>query len=495
MGTIGGATSMDIPSDKGIDAALVWFRRDLRADDHTALAAALEQARRVWCVFVFDREILDPLADRDDRRVAFIHASVRELDERLRRAGGGLIVVHDTARTAVPALAAKLGVQAVFANRDYEPAAIARDAEVAGALAARGGQWREFKDQVVFDRDELLTGSGRPYAVFTPYKKAWLARLSEADLAERRVRHRGRLAPPPAGMPAPSLEQIGFVAPAAEQPRAGASGAAACLERLGERIGGYGRERDFPALDAGSRLSVHLRFGTISLRRLARFALEVARADPQAAEGARVFLSELIWREFYFQVLFHNPHVVHASFRPEYDRIRWESGAAAEALFAAWCEGRTGYPLVDAAMAQINRTGYMHNRLRMVTASFLVKDLGVDWRRGEAYFARRLIDFDLAANNGGWQWCASSGCDAQPWFRIFNPVTQSRRFDPEGRFIRRHLPQLARLPDGAIHAPWLADAAQLAAAGVVPGENYPLPLVDHAQARAATLERYAVVKE
>ncbi|MDE2276775.1 MAG: FAD-binding domain-containing protein, partial [Burkholderiales bacterium] len=235
----------------------------------------------------------------------------------------------------------------------------------------------------------------------------------------------------------------------------------------------------------------HLRFGTVSVRRLAREAAQRARAG---SRGAEVWLSELIWRDFYHQVLHHHPRVVTQAFKPEYDRIRWEHGQAADAQFAAWCEGRTGYPLVDAAMHQINQTGYMHNRLRMVVASFLTKDLGLDWRRGEAYFARHLNDFDLAANNGGWQWAASSGCDAQPYFRIFNPVTQSQKFDPEGRFIRRYLPALARLPDKLVHAPWLARPVDLAAAGLTLGTDYPLPVVQHEAARAATLARYAVVK-
>ena len=229
----------------------------------------------------------------------------------------------------------------------------------------------------------------------------------------------------------------------------------------------------------------------MSIRRLAR---EAQARREGASRGAEVWLSELIWRDFYHQVLYHHPRVVQQSFRPEYDRIRWEHGKHADAQFAAWCEGRTGYPLIDAAMLQINQTGYMHNRLRMVVASFLCKDLGLDWRRGEAYFALHLNDFDLAANNGGWQWAASSGCDAQPWFRIFNPVTQSEKFDPEGKFIRRYLPALAQLPDALIHAPWLARPVDLAAAGITLGSEYPLPLVDHAAARLKTLARYAVVK-
>jgi len=482
------------------DRALVWFRRDLRCDDHAALAAALEDAQRVWCVFVFDREILDALADRQDRRVEFIHRSVVELDAALRAAGGGLIVLHDRARSAIPRLAASLEVDAVYANHDYEPAARDRDAAVARALEDDGRSWTSFKDQVVFEKDEVLTAGGRPFSVFTPYRNAWRKRLGDADLAERVVRFDECLAPPPSAIEGstaiPSLESLGFAPTNLSELRmpTGMSGAARLFAEFRERIGDYHAARDYPAIRGPSYLSVHLRFGTISIRRLARFALEVERGDPAAADGARTWLSELVWRDFYFQILHHHPHVAERAFRPEYDRIRWETGPRADALFAAWCEGRTGYPLVDAAMAQIERTGYMHNRLRMVVASFLVKDLGIDWRRGEAWFAAKLNDFDLAANNGGWQWAASSGCDAQPWFRIFNPVTQSEKFDPKGAFIRRYLPQLTDLPDRAIHAPWLAPAQTLERAGVRLGSDYPLPVVDHANARTATLARYAVVK-
>jgi deoxyribodipyrimidine photo-lyase len=258
----------------------------------------------------------------------------------------------------------------------------------------------------------------------------------------------------------------------------------------------YHALRDLPAVNGPSYLGVHLRFGTISVRRVAAAAHALAHGEGRrGGAGAALWLAELIWRDFYQQLLHHLPHVVGASCKPEFDRVRFEHGRHADEAFAAWCEGRTGYPLVDAAMAQINQTGWMHNRLRMVTASFLTKDLGIDWRRGEAYFAEQLIDYDLAANNGGWQWAASTGCDGQPWFRIFNPVTQSRRFDPEGKFIRRYVPALARLGDDLIHAPWQAGPIELEAAGVELGRNYPRPIVDHAEARAKTLQRYGVVKQ
>ncbi|MBW8847628.1 MAG: FAD-binding domain-containing protein, partial [Burkholderiales bacterium] len=265
----------------------------------------------------------------------------------------------------------------------------------------------------------------------------------------------------------------------------GSRGAEALLDDFLERIDQYADQRDFPAVKGPSYLSVHLRFGTVSIRRLARLAHQRMQGGDR---GAEIWLSELIWRDFYHQVMHHHPQAMTAAFRPEYDAIQWESGPQADALFQAWCEGRTGYPLVDAAMRQLNETGYMHNRLRMVTASFLTKDLGLDWRRGEAYFARQLLDFDLAANNGGWQWASSSGCDAQPYFRIFNPTSQSQKFDPEGRFIRRYCPELADLPDAAIHEPW--KAAPL----LMQGRGYPPPIVDHAVARQRTLARYAVVK-
>ena len=485
-----------------IDAALVWFRRDLRTEDHAALHHALRSARQVWCAFVLDREILDPLP-RADRRVEFIVDSLADLHAQLGAlgaahgvAGTGLIVRHGWARDEIPALARQLRVQAVYASHDDEPAALARDAQVRGRLADVGVALHTSKDHVVFERSEVMTGSGTPYGVFTPYKNAWLKRLTPEHLAPWDVEaHAAHLAPVPQGLVAgsPSLADIGFERTNLSSLRMGqgAVGAQAAFADFLTRIDAYEDARNFPAIKGPSYLSVHLRFGTISIRQLAREAWQRWRAG---SRGAEVWLSELIWRDFYHQVLHHHPHVVTSSFKEAYDQIKWEHGKHAEALFTAWCEGRTGYPLVDAAMAQINQTGYMHNRLRMVVASFLVKDLGIDWRWGEHYFALHLNDFDLAANNGGWQWASSSGCDAQPYFRIFNPVSQSEKFDPAGKFIRRYLPQLAALPDAALHAPWTARPVDLAAAGLAMGRDYPQPLVPHDEARLKTLERYAVVK-
>ncbi|MDD2545013.1 MAG: deoxyribodipyrimidine photo-lyase [Burkholderiaceae bacterium] len=478
---------------------LVWFRRDLRASDHAALYHALRQCQQVHCVFVFDRAILDPLP-RADRRVAFIREALVELDAALRRqsgqAEGGLIVSHAVAGEAVPALAEALGVQAVFTNHDDEPQALARDAQVRTRLAAQGRAFHTFKDHTLLERDEVLTLAGKPYSVFTPYKNAWLRKINAFYLQSYPVeRYAHRLAPRPAGQnaPVPSLQALGCDPTPLSPLRlpTGSSGAQQLFEDFLERIERYQEARDFPAIKGPSYLSVHLRFGTISPRLLARTAHALSLTGQP---GASTWLNELIWRDFYFQILAHHPQVVEHSFKPAYDAIAWESGPPAEALFQAWCEGRTGYPLVDAAMAQLNQTGYMHNRLRMVVASFLVKDLGIDWRWGERYFAEKLNDFDLAANNGGWQWASSSGCDAQPYFRIFNPVSQSQKFDAQGKFIRRYLPQLAGLPDAALHTPWLAKPLELHEAGVVLGQDYPLPVVDHDTARQRTLQRYAVVK-
>ncbi len=478
---------------------LVWFRRDLRADDHAALYHALTMCAQVHCAFVFDTEILDSLP-RADRRVEFIRESLVELDESLRslsgHAAGGLIVLHAAASDAIPALADALGAQALFANHDDEPQALQRDGLVRTRLAAAGRAFHTSKDHTILERSEVLTQTGSPYSVFTPYKNAWLKKADAFQLKSYPVqRHARSLAPRPPSHRGgvPTLDSLGFQSTGLAQLRipTGESGARQLFDDFLGRIERYDDARDFPAIKGPSYLSVHLRFGTISPRVLARTAHRLMR---EGNKGATTWLSELIWRDFYFQILYHHPHVVGQSFKPAYDAIAWETGPEADALYAAWCEGRTGYPLVDAAMAQINQTGYMHNRLRMVVASFLVKDLGLDWRRGEAYFATHLNDFDLAANNGGWQWASSSGCDAQPYFRIFNPVSQSEKFDPEGKFIRRYLPQLAKLPNKALHAPWLARPLELQEAGVRLGDNYPEPVVDHDAARQRTLARYAVVK-
>ncbi len=492
-------------SSPRFDKSLVWFRRDLRLVDHAALHHALANSRQVFCAFIFDKDILDPLLllNPADRRVAFIHASLVELDAELQKQGGGLIVRHARAASEIPALAAELGAEAVFINHDYEPAAVKRDATVEKALKKEGRVLESYKDQVIFEKEEVLSLAGKPFSVFTPYKNAWLKKFQQAAggldaslLAPYETRaKKGQLCVPAKNPVMPSLKKMGFEACdlAALKIPTGMRGGQALLKDFLPRMQHYRAARDFPAIKGPSYLSVHLRFGTVSIRTLARYAMEAMQSGT-GGEGAPVWLSELVWRDFYFMILHHHPHVAGNAFKPEYDRIKWESGAKADAAFTAWCEGKTGYPLVDAAMLQLNQTGYMHNRLRMVTACFLIKDLGIDWRRGEAYFAQHLNDFDLSANNGGWQWASSSGCDAQPYFRIFNPVTQSEKFDTEGKFIKRYLPQLAKLHAKHIHAPWLLSTMELQMAGITLGENYPAPIVSHAEAREKTLRRYAVVK-
>ncbi len=486
--------------DTSYPCGLVWLRRDLRVHDNAALYHALKNCRQVHVAFVFDTAILDALP-RADRRVEFIRESLVEVDQQLATLGGegcGLIVRHGVAEHEMPRLARQLGALAVFASHDDEPYAQRRDAQVRGQLADLGIALHTCKDHVVFERQEVMTQSGTAFSVFTPYKNAWLRKVNDFYLQAYPVeRHARHLAPRPEALrqPLPNLSDIGFDPTnlKALQIPTGESGAQGLLADFLQRIDGYGQRRDFPAVKGPSYLSVHLRFGTVSVRQLAR---EAHARMAAGSEGARVWLSELIWRDFYAQVLANFAHVgAGESFKRDYDAIAWEHGAHGHKLLEAWCTGRTGYPLVDAAMRQLNQTGYMHNRLRMVVASFLCKDLGLDWRWGEQYFATHLNDFDLAANNGGWQWASSSGCDAQPYFRIFNPVSQSEKFDAEGKFIRRYVPELAGLSAKAIHAPWLVGELELQAAGIELGKTYPRPIVDHAEAREKTLARYAVVKK
>ncbi len=486
--------------NKKFDTGLLWFRRDLRVEDNAALHLALASCRQVHCVFVFDRDILDALP-RVDRRVEFIRESLCELDADLRKLGNspatGLIVLHGRAVDEVVALATTLGVHAVFAAHDYEPQAQARDREVLAALTRARIGMHTCKDHVVFEKREILTQGGTPYGVFTPYKNCWLATVTPEHVRKHDATpYAAALAPRPPELQrsVPTLTDLGFEATNLKCLKipTGASGARQLWDAFFERMDRYGETRDFPAVKGPSYLGVHLRFGTLSIRQLAATAWQ---RQKEGSPGAAVWLSELIWRDFYAQILSNFAHVATGAYKPEYDAIVWEQGPHAQALFQAWCSGQTGYPLVDAAMAQINQTGYMHNRLRMVVGSFLVKDLGLDWRWGERYFAQHLNDFDLSANNGGWQWVSSSGCDAQPYFRIFNPVSQSEKFDPEGKFIRRYLPQLAQLPNKLLHAPWTAKPHDLQLADVRLGDNYPHPVVEHAAARLRTLERYAVVKK
>jgi len=491
-------------------SALVWLRRDLRAHDHAALYHALKNCQQVFVCFVFDTDILAALP-RIDRRVEFIAASLPDVNTALQamaQAAGlahasqvQLLVRHGSACEEIPKLAAALGVQAVFVNQDYEAAAIARDQQVRGRLANLGIGLHSFKDQVIFDASEVRSPAGRAYSVYSAYRRAWLKKLQAFYLQPYPCAgYAAHLAAVPAALQTrlPSLQDLDFQPSNLAQLKipTGSSGAAQMLTHFWPRISHYAHDRDYPAQRGVSYLSVHMRFGTLSIRQLGKLAWE--RAE-QGDTGAQAWLNELIWRDFFMQVLAQHPRLARGkSFKPAYDAIVWEKGVLAKKLFAAWCAGRTGYPLVDAAMRQLNYSGYMHNRLRMVAASFLCKHLGVDWRWGEAYFAEKLNDFDLAANNGGWQWAAGSGCDAQPYFRIFNPVLQSQKFDPNGAFIRRYVPELAALPLPHLHAPWQAAPIELQSLGLKLGskasDHYPLPIVDQREAVEKTKVRYAAIK-
>jgi len=463
--------------------ALVWLRRDLRLHDHAALAAATAQARGVAGLFVFDTAILSQLADRDDRRVTFIFDSLREVDAQLRAQGSHLLVAHGDPVTVVPAVAAALGVAAVFANGDTEPYARQRDGAVRQALAAQSREFVTLPDQVVLTGRSIANLSGEPYRVFTPYRNAWRRHVTPDDFAERvvdttRFLPSSRLKCDHAG-PLGNLAEMGFI----ESPPAVAAGTTAGQARLRQfasRVDDYAVARDFPARAGTSGLSPHLRHGTVSVREAFRAAQTIG------GPGAEKWIDELIWREFYQMILAEFPHVVGHAFRPEYEGIAWSGGT--EEL-EAWQAGQTGYPIVDAAMRCLRATGDMHNRLRMIVASFLTKDLLVDWRAGEAHFARYLLDFDLASNNGGWQWAASTGCDAQPYFRIFNPVRQSERFDPDGEFIQQWVPELAALPAPHLHWPHGAECLYISSG------QYPAPIVTHEVQRAAALRLFAEARE
>ena len=424
---------------------LFWFRRDLRLHDNAGLFHALEAGRPVVPVFIFDRDILDRLEDDDDRRVEFIHAAIGEMQQALAAVGSTMDVRHGRPLEVFKSLTEAYSIKNVFTNHDCEPYARSRDAEVERYLAAMGTGFQSFKDHVLLERDEVMKDDGTPYTVFTPYSRKWQKVLSEKGIPSFASEKRMDAFHRQPARPIPSLAEMGF------RPLGMPFPSKEVRDGLFER---YGEERNFPALPATSRLGVHLRFGTISVRRLAR----------QASKLSPVFVNELVWRDFYHMILWHFPQVGEGrAFKPAYDLIRWRND---EAEFDAWCRGMTGYPIVDAGMRELAATGFMHNRVRMITASFLSKHLLVDWRWGEAWFARKLLDFDLAANNGGWQWAAGSGCDAAPYFRIFNPRLQTEKFDKKSEYVRRWVPELG-------------------------SSGYPPPIVDHEYARKRCLETYS----
>jgi deoxyribodipyrimidine photo-lyase len=425
---------------------IFWFRRDLRLDDNAGLYHALSAGLPVLPVFIFDKNILDDLQDKDDARVSFIHAELEKINNSLHKIGSGLVVYHGVPEKIWQQITKQYNIDTVFFNHDYEPYAHKRDDAVTTLLHAKDIKTQSYKDQVIFENSEITKDDGKPYIVFTPYSRRWKSSLSMDALnpfpSEQKLEHSLKFKPDSP----PNLNDLGFTSTRLNFPD----------RTIPENIvADYDKTRNTPGIKGTSRLGVHLRFGTVSIRRLVREAMQLNE----------IWLTELIWREFFMMILSHFPHVLDAPFKQKYANIPWRND---ENDFNSWCEGRTGFPMVDAGMRELNATGYMHNRVRMITASFLTKHLLVDWRRGERYFARRLLDFELASNNGNWQWVAGCGCDAAPYFRIFNPTSQAEKFDPEQKYIRQWIPEYGT-------------------------DEYPDPIVEHAYARERALDTYKSV--
>jgi deoxyribodipyrimidine photo-lyase len=423
---------------------IFWFRRDLRLEDNAGLYHALKEGKPVIPVFIFDPNILDELEDKQDRRVEFIHQALQNMQQALVKMGSTLDVRYGFPQDIYRQLMQEYNIEKVFTNHDYEPYAAQRDKEIADLLKANRISFHTYKDQVIFEKREVVKDDAKPYTVFTPYSRRWKATLNDFYFRSYPAKkYFSNFYKQPAKK-IPSLELMGFKASGEAFPS---------VKWKEEVIRNYTTQRDLPGIAGTSKLGVHLRFGTISIRELARTTSPLNET----------FLNELIWRDFYHMILWHFPKVVGHAFKPEYDKIKWRNN---EKEFAAWCNGMTGYPIVDAGMRELNSSGYMHNRVRMVVASFLTKHLLIDWRWGEAHFAKKLLDFDLAANNGGWQWAAGSGCDAAPYFRIFNPYLQTKKFDPDLKYIRHWVPEFE-------------------------GFGYPSPIVEHEMARKRCLEVYS----
>jgi deoxyribodipyrimidine photo-lyase len=426
----------------------------------------------------------DPSYNRLTHRRRFLRNVIANLDESLRQAGTSLHLRTGMLESELPAAAVAYGADAVYAVALTDPAGLERDARIERALKEIGVPFIRYPDRVLRNALEVLTGNKTPFRVFTPYKRAWLAGAEDCARPVNGPR-RIQAVEPVAGTR--TLDALGWTVE-----RGG--GTAAALVRLrnflAENAGRYANQRDLPGVDGTSKLSPYLSVGAISIRRVYRAVSDAqANAPSPFRKGMETFISELIWREFYYQILVHFPHAMKGSFRPEFASLPWSANTK---HFQRWQEGMTGYPIVDAAMRQLRDEGWMHNRARMIVASFLTKDLHLNWQWGEQFFFSQLIDADLAANNGGWQWTAGTGTDASPWFRIFNPVLQGKKFDPEGAYIRRYVPELTRLPAAAIHDPWLANTQEQGAAGCIIGRDYPAPMVDHAEARIRTMALYRV---
>lgn len=423
--------------------ALFWFRRDLRLDDNAGLYHALKNNDTVLPIFIFDKNILDKLEDKKDKRVDFIHTAILNLNNQLKELGSSVKVFYSTPEKVFKELVKEYDITSVYANHDYEPYANERDSAIKEFLSKNNIEFKTYKDQCIFEKNEVTKDDGKPYTVFTPYSRKWKLKLNDYYIKAYPNKKYFSNFFKTKSFELPTLKEMGFEKTDVEIPS----------KTINKSIvTHYKKQRDFPALKGTSKLSVHLRFGTVSIRALVKHALVLNET----------WLNELIWRDFYMTILYHFPHSVKNSFKPQYDRIAWRNN---ENEFKAWCEGKTGFPIVDAGMRELNSTGFMHNRVRMIVASFLVKNLLIDWRWGEAYFAQKLLDFDLSANNGGWQWSAGSGCDSAPYFRIFNPTEQTKKFDPQYDYIKKWVPEF-NTPD------------------------YVKPMVDHAAARLRVLAVY-----
>ncbi len=423
--------------------ALFWFRRDLRLNDNAGLYHALKENESVLSVFIFDTEILNQLEDKADARVEFIHQHIEKLQQQLTAFNSSILVLVGTPEEVFKNLLKKYKITKVYTNHDYEPYAIKRDKEIANLLHNAGAGFHTFKDQVIFEKEEVVKDDQKPYTVFTPYMRKWKSKLNafytKSYPTNKYFNHFIKTSP----CKIPSLHDIGFKATGIIFPT---------IELNQNIVKLYKDQRDIPAINGTSKLSVHLRFGTVSIRELVL----------KAQTLNETWLNELIWREFYMMILYHFPHVVKGAFKPNYNKIPWSNN---EHHFEQWCMGKTGYPIVDAGMHELNQTGFMHNRVRMIVASFLTKHLLIDWRWGEAYFAKKLLDFELSSNNGGWQWSASSGCDAVPYFRVFNPYEQTKKFDPQLKYIKHWIPEYDEL-------------------------TYIKPIIDHKYARERVLSTY-----
>jgi len=459
--------------NNNINNSLVWLRRDLRLYDHNALFQALKNSKAVYCCFIFDIKILEKLSSKNDRRIDFIWHALKEIKADLNSLGSDLIVEVGDPVILIPSLILKYECSALFLNKDYERYAIDRDKKISDELLKYNIETYKYKDQVIFEEKEILTQSNSPYTVFTPYKNNHLKKIFNEGITQFDCEPYNINLAKFKTRPLQSLKEIGFEVSNISSMNLplGTQGGIALIEDFKIRIKNYSYNRNFPGVKGVSYLSVHNRFGTVSIRHLAKMALE------HNSEGSSTWLNELIWRDFYFQILSNFPHIEDGkTFKLKYNNLKFEND---EKKFSAWRNGKTGFPIIDAGMRQLNLTGFMHNRLRMIIASFLVKDLLIDWRWGEKYFSEHLIDFDLSANNGGWQWAASTGCDAQPYFRIFNPLLQSEKFDPEGKFIKKYVPELELLNNKEIHQPSVFFNKSANDFPVKLGLDYPFPIVSH----------------